>query len=320
MADMSGRWRAGVVAFLALACGAMARPPDHAGIVFAERENRPLTLDLYLPDAPRPAPLVVFIHGGGWRGGSPRQVEPLLFLGDEGFAVASISYRFSHEARFPAQLEDVREALCWLASHGHRLGFDPDRMALVGASAGGHLAMLAAVAPEVGSPPIRAVVSYFGASDFLLRAKSQPGPVNNPRGSVYELLGGPLADREALAREASPAFHVSPSTPPLLLFHGTADRVVLADQSERIAQACQAAGRPVTLRIKKDAGHSLSDFSDPESRAALRDFLTQHLVRKESLSNSRNPLRGSFKENFPSVSPLSCDSFQHHGQGLIESW
>lgn len=259
----------------------VAQQPTHADLIYKTTPQRPLTLDLYLPEGAANLPLVIYIHGGGWKDGSPKN-PPLRHLLGEGFAMASISYRFSHEAKFPAQLEDVRDAVGWLVANAPKFGYDPSRIALVGGSAGGHLAMLGGISLARDSLPVRAVVSFFGPSDFILRSRTQPGKTQKPGGSVYELLGGTPAEHPEAARAASPAMQVDEHSPPLLLFHGTGDKVVYLDQSERMAAAYRDAGRPVELLIKEEAGHKISNFADPTDRTKLREFLASHLMTQKS--------------------------------------
>jgi len=276
-------WRAALSAVCALlatdlsAQDSKPRHPDHEDIVFARRPQRDLMLDVYLPASTTNPPLIIYVHGGGWKRGNPKNV-PVLDLLDDGIAVAGIGYRFSSEARFPAQLEDVRAAIAWLRGNAARLGFDGERMALLGLSAGGHLAMLAGCTADAQTGPIRAIVSFYGPSDFILRAQTPPANTDQPGNAIYELLGGPVLSNPDLARAASPAFQVGPDAPPLLIFHGTKDTVVLPDQSERMAAAYREAGRPVELRIKPGARHKTDDFSAPGDRNALRTFLTKHLA------------------------------------------
>lgn len=251
------------------------RPPDHADVVFARTPQRDLALDIYLPDNIPNPPLLVYVHGGGWRQGNAKDV-PFLFLLREGYAIASIRYRFSHEAPFPAQLEDTQAAIAWLRGHGRAHGYNGGRIALIGGSAGAQLAMLAGCTADDRTGPILAVVSFFGPSDFLLRSRTQPDS-NNPGSTTHGLLGGPPAAKEDLARAASPAFHVTAHAPPLLIFHGEADKVVLPDQSERMAEAYRAAGRPVTTHYKAGAGHTTGDFEDDTSRKLLLEFLGTQL-------------------------------------------
>ena len=253
-----------------------AQQPTHSDLVYKTTPQRPLALDLYMPEGAPPPPLLIYIHGGGWKDGSPKN-PPLRHLLGEGFAIASISYRFSQEAKFPAQLEDVRDAAAWLVANAPNFGYDASKIALVGGSAGGHLAMLAGSSLARDSFPVSAVVSFFGPSDFILRSQTQPSKTEEAGGSVFELLGGTPAQHPDVARAASPAMQVDETSPPLLLFHGTEDKVVYADQSERMAAAYREAGRPVELIIKAGAGHKISDFEDPANRSKLLDFLTTHL-------------------------------------------
>ncbi len=139
------------------------------GLVYGEVLGyRPLELDLYLPQAGGPVPVVVHVHGGGWRRGSRREPLPVLGAGfydtlaAEGFAVAAIDYRLSGEARFPAQLEDVRTAISWVRDHAASYGLDADREFLWGDSAGGHLALLAALT----GAKVRGVVAWFPVTDL----------------------------------------------------------------------------------------------------------------------------------------------------------
>lgn len=279
----SSAWQAALSAVCALmatdlsAQDSKPRHPNHEDIVFARRPQRDLTLDVYLPAGTTNPPLVIYIHGGGWKRGSPKNV-PVLHLLDDGIAVACISYRFSSEARFPAQLDDVQAAIAWLRGNAARLGFDGERMALLGLSAGGHLAMLAGCTADAQTGPIRAIVSFYGPSDFILRGRTPPANTDQPGHPIHELLGGPVLSNRGLARAASPAFQVGPDAPPLLIFHGTKDTVVPPAQSERMAAAYREAARPVELRLKPGAKHKTDDFSTPEDRNALRTFLAKHLA------------------------------------------
>ena len=274
------------VALLLIAAGAITwaqsiRLPDHADVVFARTPQRELTLDMYIPAGASHPPLLVYIHGGGWKGGNPKKV-PFLPLLEEGYALASIRYRFSQEAPFPAQIEDVKAALAWLREHAESYGVDASRIGVIGGSAGAHLAMLVGVTADEKTGPLRAVVSYFGPADFLLRAQTQPKSTNAAGSTVFDLLGGTPAEKEDLARQASPAFHVEPHAPPLLLFHGTKDWVVLLDQSQRMVEAYKEAGRPAMLHVKQGAGHKIEDFLDEKHYKLLIDFLQEHLPPSSS--------------------------------------
>jgi acetyl esterase/lipase len=254
---------------------AMAHLPSPAGDVrfigglayAAPLGFRPLLLDLYLPPAgPGPAPLVVFLHGGGWLRGDRSMVSPsfaswqpgpLARLAAEGFAVASADYRLSGEARFPAQLEDVSAAVDWLAGQAGQYGFDAGRIVLWGESAGAHLAALLGLR-SAGSA-VRGVVDWYGPAD-LIALDEQVGAAgaltDDPLDSrEARLLGAPVGQVPELARAASPLSHVRAGAPPFLIAHGTADRMVPFQQSEALAAALAEAGADVRLEAVDGADH-----------------------------------------------------------------
>lgn len=234
-----------------------------AGIEYADRVGyRPLLLDLYLPAAAGPAPVVLFLHGGGWRRGSRRDFghafagwrpSPFERLARAGFAVAAADYRLSGEARHPAQLEDVRSAVGWLRCNGGEYGFDGATVVAWGESAGAHLAALAALT----GPGIAAVVGWHGVYDL---AAMPDGGAPGSRESL--LLGAPVRDAPSLAAEASPVAHVHGGAPPFQLWHGTADRMVPCAQSERMAAALRAAGAQAEYRPVDGAGHLWQNVRD----------------------------------------------------------
>jgi acetyl esterase/lipase len=237
---------------------------------------RPLLLDLTLPPEPGSGhggrvPLIVFLHAGGWQQGSRRVAgpgfaswSPTLFekLAVAGFAVASADYRLTGEARWPAQLDDVTAALRWLHRQGPELGLDTARVALMGESAGGHLAALAGLLagdPERGGGPVSAVVDWRGPAD-MRRIAAQLGPdapINPEAPDSWEsgLLGAPPAAVPDLAADASPITHVHPAAPPFLIVHGTADRFVPCQQSTDLAAALRSCGVPVQLELIEGADH-----------------------------------------------------------------
>jgi acetyl esterase/lipase len=251
---------------------------------------RPLLLDVVRPDSAAELPLVVFLHGGGWRVGSRSAMGPMFAawapspfaeLAAAGFAVASLDYRLSGEAAFPAPLDDVRAGLSWLDDHAGELGLAGGRRALWGESAGGHLAALAAL---TGSD-VGAVVDWYGPADLTALAPdaaatgisiTEPGA---PDSREALLLGGPVADRPDAARAASPVAHVHAGAPPFLLRHGTADRFVPARQSERLADALRRVGAPVRVDLVEGADHMW--LGDPHAARTAFDasvaFLTDHL-------------------------------------------
>jgi acetyl esterase/lipase len=247
---------------------------------------RPLELDLYLP-ASR-APVVVFLHGGGWRLGSRHSAgpsftgsEPFEQLAAAGIAVASIDYRLSGEAVWPAQLHDAKAAVRWLRSRADEVGIDPDRIAAWGESAGGHLAALLGLTGseldgEVGvtGPPstVSAVVAWYPPTDLA----TVPADPTDPTTREALLLGAAPADVPELAAQASPVTHTGPAAPPFLLLHGDADRLVPHDQSVRLAQLLP----DVEFETLPGADHMWLGSPDAARTAFQRTttFLTQHLI------------------------------------------
>ena len=235
---------------------------------------RPLLLDLYLPAAGAdPAPLVVFMHGGGWLRGDRSMVSPsfaswrpgpLARMAAAGFAVASVDYRLSGEARFPAQLEDVSAAVEWLTGQAEVYGFDPGRIVLWGESAGAHLAVLLGLSSR--RPPVRGVVDWYGPADLtaLQQQVGAAGALSDDPLDTREarLLGAPVAEVPELARTASPLSHVRAGAPPFLIAHGTADRAVPFQQSEALAAALAEAGVQVRLTAVDDADHMWAGVDD----------------------------------------------------------
>ena len=258
--------------------------------IFAEIDGHPLRLSVTLPDGVPHPPLVVWIHGGGWRNGSYKN-NRLAWLTEHGYATASISYRLTDRATFPAQIHDCKAAIRWLRAHAARLGYDGTRIAAAGSSAGAHLAMLlgtsagnAELEGHIGgnldcSSAVTAVVQYFGPSDFILRAKTQPHSATSPDRGSFKLLNGHLTGHidMDLARLASPAFHVSAESPPLISIQGLADDKVLPDQAERITDAYQAVGRPCELYRVPGAGHGSKQCFEGEYREAVIRFLQRYL-------------------------------------------
>lgn len=222
---------------------------------YGEADGKPLLLDVFAPQrqptAPRPA--VIWIHGFGWFAGTRRdnlEVSMCTFLAAHGFFTASIEYRLSDEATFPAQVHDVKAAIRWLRANAANYGVDPERIGIWGGSAGGHLAALAGLTGDLqdmegqsGSPGyssrVQAVAVASAPADFL-----RPGGAmqNNVDGPVARLFGGTVAEREEAMRQASLLTHISRGGPPILVAHGTRDEVVPFEQGECLYRALVQAG------------------------------------------------------------------------------
>jgi acetyl esterase/lipase len=263
--------------------------------------SRPLELDLVLPpETGDRVPAVVFVHGGGWRLGSRhsvgpmyRDVSPTPFerLARAGVAVASIDYRLTGEATWPAQLHDAKAAVRWLRARAGELGIDPERIAAWGESSGGHLAALlaltgddAALEGEVGitgpSSRVSAVVAWFAPCDVAAVATDTGADPDDATTREAQLLGAPAPSVPELAAQASPLTHVSPDAPPVLLLHGAADRFVPCVQSERLYGALVEAGVDAELDVYEDADHMWLGSPETAAMALDRttDFLRQQLA------------------------------------------
>jgi acetyl esterase/lipase len=262
-------------------------------VVYGSPDGVQLHLDLYLP-AGRPAPLCLWLHGGGWARGSrtARAAERLLPVAAGGVAVAAVQYRLSGEATFPAQLDDVRTAVRWLRHHAADLGLDAGRVGVWGASAGGHLAALLALCADdrdrdLGDSSVQAAVCWFPVTDLTLRDTDVPegppppfltGPPADP--SREALLLGAESVREVLeaARAASPVTHVHPGAPPFLLVHGDRDGFVPSAHSRALHRALRAEGVDTSLLLLADANHEDPAFETPASLAAVTAFLRGTLL------------------------------------------
>ena len=231
-------------------------------------------LDLYLP--PSEVPLVIWIHGGAWRAGdkSGGPWPPLL---ERGFAVASVNYRLSRHATFPAQIQDVQAAVRFLRQNAEQWNLDPQRFGAWGASAGGHLAaLLAAVddddpvtdetASQETSARVQAVCDWFGPTDFL-RMNEQAGELGTMNHDAADspeslLVGGPIRERVAEVARANPITYVTHDDPPFLIVHGEVDPLVAIGQSELLYEALQDAEVKADFLSVPDAGHGR--FRDPK--------------------------------------------------------
>ena len=254
---------------------------------FAAPDGHDLKLDLYWhPDAEEPTPLVIWVHGGAWRGGGKSNPRPALHLLEHGYAVASVQYRLSQHATFPAQIQDVKAAVRWLRAQAGEYKIDPARFGAFGPSAGGHLvAMLGTsgdvVAWEVGehldqSSRVQAVVDWFGPSDFL-RMNDVPGRIDHdaPDSPESQLVGAPIQERPDLTAAADPGTYATPDDPPILIMHGLDDKLVIPGQSELLHAKLQEAGAPSTLVLLEGLGHGGDGWSEQLSRVVA--FFDEHL-------------------------------------------
>jgi acetyl esterase/lipase len=239
---------------------------------------RPQIVDIYVPAGKGPHPLVLYIHGGGWMGGHTRHSgaladfpRVLAALAAEGFTVASLEYRLSGEARFPAQLQDANAALRFLRAHAAQYAIDPARVGVWGGSAGGHLTALTALTcGDTALDPaaaqdrcVQAAVTWYGVFDFATMHEA-----TDASGAGNRLLGcASLCDAEAL-RKVSPVTYIDAKDPPFLLIHGTQDKVVPVAQSHSGEAALRQAGVPVEAIYIEGVDHSFIGATPERTRAA----------------------------------------------------
>jgi acetyl esterase/lipase len=248
-------------------------------------------LDLYVPEhGEGPFPLIVWVHGGAWRGGDKSGCPPLRNGSVErGFAVASIGYRLSNAAKFPAQIEDSKAAIRWLRAHAKEYRLDPDRIGAQGSSAGGHLVALLGTTGDVReldvgahlehSSRVQAVCDYYGPTAFLQMDAHSANPGHEAPGSPESMLvGGPIRDPavSAIVRLANPITHVSKDDAPFLIVHGSADPAVPHHQSELLFAALTNAGVPVRFITVEGGGHG-AGFPSAELNPIIGEFFDRHL-------------------------------------------
>jgi acetyl esterase/lipase len=243
-------------------------------------------LDLYIPKTKSKAPLIIFIHGGGFSGGDKGGQNPGPFL-SEGYAFASLNYRLSGDAIFPAQIEDCKAAVRWLRSNAERYKLDPDRFGAWGTSAGGHLVAMLGTTGEttvfdVGENPgvssrVQAVADWFGPTDFLqMDAHRVPNGMGHdaPGSPESRLIGGALQRNKDKVARANPITYITSSAPPFLIAHGDADRLVPYHQSVLLEAALKKAGVAVTFHTVKGGGHGLRDETADKMR---KEFFARYL-------------------------------------------
>ena len=268
-------------------------------------------LDLYLPEkaSDKPLPLLVWVHGGGWLGGSKSENPGAALTASGEYASASVEYRFSNKALFPAQIQDCQAAIRFLRAKAKKYNLDPDHIGAWGGSAGGHLVALLGTAggadafPKVGenrdqSDRVQAVIDLFGPADFaaIKRQVAADKTVKNifnldDMSSPYaKLFGAKPGQRAELEKSASPVTFVSKDDPPFLIIHGTADTLVPYAQSTELADALKKAGVDVVLQPVPGGGHGGPQFMSPAANRLYKNLFDKHLkgldVQVEPLSTS----------------------------------
>jgi acetyl esterase/lipase len=256
-------------------------------VEYGKGGDRPLKMHLIKPKAAaeKPMPVLVWIHGGGWQGGSKDSGIGLLApYAAKGCFCATIEYRLSKEAKWPAQIEDCKCAIRFLRSKAKDYNLDADRIGVWGASAGGHLVAMLGTTAHVKelegkggwpnfSSKVQAVCVFCGPSELISLSQNSKGA----DGPITGLLGGAAADNPEKAKQASPVTHVTKDAPPFLLVHGDKDELVPPQQAELLHQALKKAGVDSTLYIAKDRGHGLAG---PDIVERVSGFFGKHLLGK----------------------------------------
>jgi acetyl esterase/lipase len=275
--------------FATLALLTLAQPKVPEGVTayrdleYVEKGHARNKLDLYIPKSDGPLPLIVWVHGGGWQAGDKANCPALPFAA-QGYAVASINYRLSQHAVFPAQIEDCKAALRWLRANARKYNLDPDRVGVWGASAGGHLVALLGTTGGVKelegklgladqTSKVQCVVDLFGPTDFA----KMGGTHDSPKSPESRLIGSPVLESKDRVARANPITYVTKDAAPFLIIHGDADKTVPISQSEMLHEALKKAGVEVTYVPINKAGHGGPEFQTPEVRKQIADFFAKHL-------------------------------------------
>ncbi|MAI30129.1 MAG: hypothetical protein CBE00_00075 [Planctomycetaceae bacterium TMED240] len=244
-------------------------------LVYETIHGRDLPLDLYRPQAENPTALIIWIHGGGWKSGSKAGGGPGVFqLLQRGYAVASVEYRLSGEAVFPAAIEDCKAAVSFLRLNAGKYNLDPGRFGVWGSSAGGHLVSLLGTTNDVdqfdthpvtrkSSSSVQAVCNWFGPSDFL-RMNDFPSRINHDAADSPEsrFIGAAIQKNPQKVQRANPAKYASAGDPPFLHLHGDKDQLVPFNQSEILHAALQASGVDTTLYKVVGGDHGFGGSKD----------------------------------------------------------
>ncbi|MDB6031164.1 MAG: nlhH 5 [Verrucomicrobiales bacterium] len=257
-------------------------------VEYARIGDQSLQLDLHIPQGRIRSPLIVWVHGGAWRSGSKSDL-PIKQLFDQGYAIASVDYRLSTAARFPAQVHDLKAAIRFLRAEGSKWRLSTKKVVVAGDSAGAHLAALVGVSNgnaelegSVGSAlssssAVQGIISFYGAANLTtILNQSTPHGLSVRVPALDLLLGGQPEALPALAKLASPVFYVDASDPPLLLLHGDQDPQMPINQSLELQGAYQKAKAYVELVVVHGAAHGGGMFYDAERMEVVRKFLRRH--------------------------------------------
>ena len=257
---------------------------EYKDIVYAKVGSKNLAMDIFIPAGISTPPLLVWVHGGAWRSGSKESVPP-AFIGN-GFAVASLDFRQSTEAPFPAAVHDIKAAIRFLRAKAQEYGYKGDRIAIGGASSGGHLAALVGVTNgnaqlegDIGdqtnqSSSVQGIVDYYGASNLMtILAQSTPHGLSVRKPALELFLGALPENVVELAELASPVIHVDQNDPPLLLIHGDQDPQMPINQSHELEGKYSALNLDVSFDVVHGGFHGGEIFYSGKHLAIMWAFL-----------------------------------------------
>ena len=260
----------------------------HMDILYKKIDGIELYLDLYMPENAENPPLIMWIHGGAWMYGD-RKSPIMLWQVERGYALASIEYRLTGQATFPAHIIDCKDALLWLKQNAAKYSYDASRIAVAGDSAGGHLAALMGTSnghadwePGGADCSVQAVVDYYGPTAL---GKEWPGllesdgGLSDPEAVQSQMLGAYVFSKQGRARAATanPITYIDGTEPPFLILHGDADEIVPYKQSIYLRDALEAAGVPVSMHRVHGGGHG---FAGADINAVIDAFLDYYLKSK----------------------------------------
>ncbi|MEQ8810413.1 MAG: alpha/beta hydrolase [Imperialibacter sp.] len=277
-----------VTALLLLLSTQLVVGQQYKDLVYATAGDRNLLVDIYLPEnSPNPY-LVVWVHGGAWHSGSKE--NPPKGLLENGYALASVDYRLSVEAPFPAMAHDVKAAIRYLRANAKKYGYRSDKIIVAGSSAGGHLAALIGTTNGnkelegtlgdylATSSDVQATIDLYGPTNFTtILSQSTPHGISVRAPALALLLGKPVEQVPDLAKLASPVYQVNPTDPPIFIAHGDQDIQVPINQSLELVGACEASHVKVQFEVVYGAGHGTQEYNQPEFTAKMVAFLKEVL-------------------------------------------
>lgn len=275
-------------------------------VVYGTVEETKLLLDAYQPATDTETrPAIVLIHGGGFIGGDKQFYAPMArHLVEKGYVAFSLNYRLAPKFHYPAQVDDVQRAVRWIRAHADAYHIDPERIGALGDSAGGYLAAMLGTrdtrdnsATELSkySSRVECVVDLYGPTDFTIPA-SQAGATANALSLLKMFFGKTQDEAMDLYKDGSPIIYVAKSSAPFLILHGTADKLVPVDQSQRFCDALKAAGVESTLILMHKYPHGFLSPAQPKEAGVLADsFFASHL--KPTISLPANATSGNAGES-----------------------